>query len=48
MVVPDQVSDADMTFLARDISKQIESELEYPGQVKVSLIRESRVVDYAK
>ena len=48
MVVPDQVSDADMTFLARDIAKQIESELEYPGQVKVSLIRESRVVDYAK
>ena len=48
MVIPEQISDADMTFLARDIAKQIESELEYPGQVKVSLIRESRVVDYAK
>ena len=48
MVVPEQVSDAEMVLLARDISKQIESELEYPGQIKVSLIRESRVVDYAK
>ena len=48
MVVPEQVSDADMVLLARDISKQIESELEYPGQVKVNIIRESRVVDYAK
>jgi ribonuclease Y len=48
MVVPEQISDADMTFLARDVARQIESELEYPGQVKVSLIRESRVVDYAK
>ena len=48
MVVPDQVSDADMVLLARDISKQIEAELEYPGQIKVSVIRESRVVDYAK
>ena len=48
MVVPEQISDADMTFLARDIAKRIESDLEYPGQVKVSLIRESRVVDYAK
>ncbi|WP_442857671.1 ribonuclease Y [Blautia sp. OF03-15BH] len=48
MVVPEQVSDADMVLLARDISKQIEAELEYPGQIKVSVIRESRVVDYAK
>lgn len=48
MVVPDQVTDADMVLLARDISKQIEAELEYPGQIKVSVIRESRVVDYAK
>lgn len=48
MVVPEQVSDADMVLLARDISKQIESELEYPGQIKVNVIRESRVVDYAK
>ena len=48
MVVPEQVSDADMVLLARDISKQIEAELEYTGQIKVSVIRESRVVDYAK
>ncbi|MCD8148414.1 MAG: ribonuclease Y [Clostridiales bacterium] len=48
MVVPEQVSDADMVLLARDISKQIESELEYPGQIKVNVIRESRVTDYAK
>ena len=48
MVVPDQVSDADMVLLARDISKQIEAELEYPGQIKISVIRESRAVDYAK
>jgi ribonuclease Y len=48
MVVPEQLSDADMVLLARDISKKIESELEYPGQVKINVIRESRVVDYAK
>ncbi len=48
MVVPEQVSDADMILLARDISKKIESELEYPGQIKVNIIRESRAVDYAK
>ncbi len=48
MVVPEAVSDADMVLLAHDISKQIESELEYPGQIKVNVIRESRVVDYAK
>ena len=48
MVVPEQVNDADMVLLARDISKQIEAELEYPGQIKVSIIRESRVTDYAK
>ena len=48
MVVPDQVNDADMVLLAHDISKQIESELEYPGQIKVSVVRESRAVDYAK
>ena len=48
MVVPDQVNDAEMVLLARDISKQIESELEYPGQIKVNVIRESRVTDYAK
>jgi ribonuclease Y len=48
MVVPEQISDADMVLLARDISKQIEAELEYPGQIKVNVIRESRVTDYAK
>ena len=48
MVVPEQISDADMVLLARDISKQIEAELEYPGQIKVNVIRESRVIDYAK
>ena len=48
MVVPEQISDADMVLLARDVAKQIESELEYPGQIKVNVIRESRVTDYAK
>ena len=48
MVVPEQVTDAEMVLLARDISKQIEDELEYPGQIKVNVIRESRVTDYAK
>ena len=48
MVVPEQISDADMVILARDISKKIESSMEYPGQIKVNVIRESRVVDYAK
>ncbi len=48
MVIPDQVSDDEMILLARDVSKQIESELEYPGQIKVNVIRESRVTDYAK
>ena len=48
MVMPEHISDADMVFLARDISKQIEVELKYPGQIKVNVIRENRVVDYAK
>ena len=48
MVVPEHVSDSDMVLLARDIAKQIENELEYPGQIKVNIIRESRVTDYAK
>ncbi len=47
-VVPEQVSDSDMILLARNISKQIESELDYPGQIKVNVIRESRAIDYAK
>lgn len=48
MVVPEQISDADMVLMARDLSKKIENELEYPGQIKVNVIRESRVTDYAK
>lgn len=48
MVVPDRVSDDDMVLLARDIAKQVEDELKYPGQIKVNVIRESRVTDYAK
>ncbi len=48
MVVPEQISDADMVLLARNIARQIESELEYPGQIKVNVIRESRVTDFAK
>lgn len=48
MVVPEVINDADMILLARDISKKIEAELQYPGQIKVNVIRESRVTDYAK
>jgi ribonucrease Y len=48
MVKPDQISDADSVVLARDIAKQIEDELEYPGQIRVMVIRESRAVDFAK
>ena len=48
MVVPEKISDADMVLMARNISKQIEDEMQYPGQIKVNVIRESRVTDYAK
>ncbi|MDR1775294.1 MAG: ribonuclease Y [Actinomycetes bacterium] len=48
MVEPTTVSDADAVVLARDIAKEIEAELEYPGQIKVMVLRESRAVDYAK
>ena len=48
MVAPEQISDTDMVLLARDIAKQIEAEMKYPGQIKVNVIRESRVTDYAK
>lgn len=48
IVIPEKINDADMVILARNISKQIESELQYPGQIKVNVIRESRVTDYAK
>ena len=48
MVVPEQISDADMVLLARDISKQIEAELEYPGQIKVNVAFKHNDTDYAK
>ena len=48
MVKPDQVTDTDSVVLARDIAKQIEEEMDYPGQIKVMVIRESRAIDYAK
>ncbi|MBQ2642235.1 MAG: ribonuclease Y [Eubacterium sp.] len=48
MVIPDKVSDADMVIMAKEIAKQIEAELQYPGQIAVNVVRESRVVDYAK
>ena len=48
MVKPDKISDDKMTVLAREIAKRIEDEMEYPGQIKVNVIKESRVVDYAK
>lgn len=48
MIKPEKVSDAEMTLMARDIAKKIEDEMDYPGQIKVNVIRESRVIDYAK
>ena len=48
MVKPELISDDKMKLLARDIAKKIESELDYPGQIKVNVIRESRHIDYAK
>ncbi len=48
MVVPEQINDDDMVLLARDISKKIEESMEYPGQIRVNVIRESRVTEYAK
>ena len=48
IVKPDQVSDDQMTIIAHQIAEKIENELEYPGQIKVNLIRENRAVDYAK
>ena len=48
MVVPEKINDEKMVLIARQIAKQIETEMSYPGQVKINLIRESRVVDYAK
>ena len=48
MVKPEEISDDQMVILARDIANSIEQELEYPGQIKVHVIRESRAVEYAK
>ena len=48
MVKPEKISDDQMTILARDVSKKIENEMDYPGQIKVNVIRETRTVDYAK
>ena len=48
VVKPEKISDDQMTILARDVAKRIESEMDYPGQIKVNVIRETRIVDYAK
>ena len=48
IVKPDQVNDARTVFLAKEIAQKLESELEYPGQIKVNVIRETRSVEYAK
>ncbi|MCL2099448.1 MAG: HD domain-containing protein, partial [Oscillospiraceae bacterium] len=48
IVNPEEVNDGNMLFLARDVVKKIEDELEYPGQIKIHLVRESRIIDYAK
>ena len=48
MVKPEQVDDSATVFLAREIAEKLENELEYPGQIKVNVIREVRSVDYAK
>ena len=48
MVKPDKISDSQMVVLARDIAKKIENEMDYPGQIKVNMIRETRTIDYAK
>ncbi|MCI8964883.1 MAG: ribonuclease Y [Clostridia bacterium] len=48
IVKPEKVNDAEMVIMARDVSKKIESEMEYPGQIKVNVIRETRAIDYAK
>ena len=48
MVKPEEVSEDNMILLARDVAKRIEAELEYPGQIKVNVIRETKAVEYAK
>ena len=48
MVKPEVITDDKMTIIARDIAKTIENELDYPGQIKVNIIRENRAIEYAK
>ena len=48
IVQPDKISDAEMVIMAREVSKRIENEMEYPGQIKVNVIRETRAIEYAK
>ena len=48
VVKPEKVSDSEMVIMAREVAKKVENEMEYPGTIKVNVIRESRVVDYAK
>ncbi len=48
IVQPDKISDSEMTIMARDVAKKVESEMEYPGQIKVNVIRETRAIEYAK
>ncbi len=48
MVKPDKIDDALLPKLARDVSKMIEEQMEYPGQIKVNILRETRTVDYAR
>ena len=48
MVKPEEVNEDNMILLAHDLAKKIESELEYPGQIKINVIRETKAIDYAK
>ena len=48
IVKPEKITDAQMTLMARDVAKKVEEEMDYPGQIKVNIIRETRVIDYAK
>ena len=48
MVNPDRVSDEKMVLVARQVAQKIEEELEYPGQIKVNIVRENRAIDFAK
>ena len=48
IVKPDKISDDQMVLMARDVAKRVEDEMEYPGQIKVNIVRETRVVEYAK